>query len=653
MKTHDLVLLILFFSTVTCYVCQSGEYEDPFFAATSLSIISSTTKIISTCAATDKGNSFFGAIVQGTITIGSVSAAPIAANDEMMLVKYNSTNAVQWIRRFGGVNSISTVKSMAVDTNGNVYFAGSITGAVSFDNVNMTSFGSNKANSVLVKLNGSNGNVVWATSPVQNTASCLNTAVHSIEVVSDTIVATLFASGTFAIGSSNYSMGTNSALLISTHNTSTGEVLTNFAIAHANSDVSQTSKLSTANSNNYTGTYFIVSGRFQHQATFFSINGKNTTLNVYPSPFVNNTNEDVFLAVYHSNGSLAWVTGVGSISDDNVALVKHSSIQNAIFVTGTFTNPLFSNNSKLLENTGNDDVFLLKYDMQGVVVWAKGFGSPASDYVHGMAINEDGTGLFLSGQWGSNGNFGTHQLQGPGQYVAHVDSNGNSKSASVTYSGSVSIFHESVLISNGKDSITFASVAPPGIAKFTPFNTTMTATKSMYMAQAVLSCKPCAMGYFSIGTNIPSCTACQANTYNDKEKQSSCIQCPLSSTSNPGSTSVGACSSCGEGSYVDTTVGTGTVYGSSGADDVITSITFDKLKNKYITGFFSSSITFGSFTLLANSSSDIFLAKMDANNNVLFAVRAGGTTNEYSTGVAVDTKWKYLCIWVLYWHNDF
>ena len=63
----------------------------------------------------------------------------------------------------------------------------------------------------------------------------------------------------------------------------------------------------------------------------------------------------------------------------------------------------------------------------------------------------------------------------------------------------------------------------------------------------------------------------------------------------------------------------------------------DAQGNKYITGTFNSTATFGSTTLTSSGGFDIFVAKLDCEGNWLWAVKAGGTSHEHSIGIDVDS----------------
>jgi hypothetical protein len=76
--------------------------------------------------------------------------------------------------------------------------------------------------------------------------------------------------------------------------------------------------------------------------------------------------------------------------------------------------------------------------------------------------------------------------------------------------------------------------------------------------------------------------------------------------------------------------------GGWGNYDAGTSIATDNQGNKYITGAFSDTVTFGSHTLTASGLYDIFVAKMDPSGTWLWAVKAGGLRYAEAVGIAVD-----------------
>lgn len=73
------------------------------------------------------------------------------------------------------------------------------------------------------------------------------------------------------------------------------------------------------------------------------------------------------------------------------------------------------------------------------------------------------------------------------------------------------------------------------------------------------------------------------------------------------------------------------------SNDYCEGIATDDNGNSYITGSFRETVEFGSTTLTA-SYNDVFVAKLDADGNWLWATSAGGSLSDYALDIAVDTN---------------
>ena len=71
-------------------------------------------------------------------------------------------------------------------------------------------------------------------------------------------------------------------------------------------------------------------------------------------------------------------------------------------------------------------------------------------------------------------------------------------------------------------------------------------------------------------------------------------------------------------------------------DDEGEAITIDDAGNSYVTGYFQDTTTFDSDTLISSGFYDIFVAKMDAGGNWLWATKAGGTGYDIGYGITID-----------------
>ncbi|MCB0736209.1 MAG: S8 family serine peptidase [Bacteroidetes bacterium] len=83
------------------------------------------------------------------------------------------------------------------------------------------------------------------------------------------------------------------------------------------------------------------------------------------------------------------------------------------------------------------------------------------------------------------------------------------------------------------------------------------------------------------------------------------------------------------------------LYGSSLYDEGL-GICSDNASNVYVTGGFSSTVTFGSYSLSSSGSEDIFVLKLDSNGNEKWAVKGGSTGGDVGYGLAYYSNWLYL-----------
>jgi hypothetical protein len=81
-----------------------------------------------------------------------------------------------------------------------------------------------------------------------------------------------------------------------------------------------------------------------------------------------------------------------------------------------------------------------------------------------------------------------------------------------------------------------------------------------------------------------------------------------------------------------------------GLENIGAGVAFEANGNCFITGNFTGTIVFDDVTLESAGSGDIFIVKYDASGNLLWANRAGGTTEILAYDIAVDTAGNCLII---------
>jgi hypothetical protein len=297
----------------------------------------------------------------------------------------------------------------------------------------------------------------------------------------------------------------------------------------------------------------------------------------------------VFLVKYNTNGDLIWARAADGISPEQVFGVAADANGN-VFITGNFRNNTISFGDITLTNTtaGSNpilyDIFVVKYDGDGNVLWAKSEGGTGEDYARGVAVDPAGR-AYVTGQF--------------------VSSAMTFNSSTLTNSGSSDIF----LLVYDYD-----------------------ATGSRLYAKSVGG----ANGDNSLGISV----ALNSSTFSFDILLTGTFSSPSITF---GSTTL--INSGGSDFFVAkfNNLTSDFVWAKSGVnainDDFGRGISTDSNGNVYVTGYFGSAlITFGETTLVNAGATDLFVVKYDINGNELWAKSAGGLYDDQSFGIASENN---------------
>jgi hypothetical protein len=293
---------------------------------------------------------------------------------------------------------------------------------------------------------------------------------------------------------------------------------------------------------------------------------------------------DIFIAKYDAAGNVLWAKRAGGNASDIGYSVATDTSGN-VFVTGSFKSPTITFGATTLtnaENTGNsNDIFIAKYDAAGTVLWAKRAGGTNTDEGWGIATDASGN-VYVSGYFKST-----------------TITSGTTTLTNADSSGSADIF----------------------IAKYDAAGTTLWAERA---------------GGTDYDWGHSVSTDASGNVYITGEFISATITFGTITLTNATNSNfpdmfIAKYDAAGTMLWAERAGGTDIDYGYSVATDTS--------GNVYVMGGFNSStITFGTTTLTNAGNGDIFIAKYDAAGIVLWAKSAGGTIADEGLGIATDAS---------------
>lgn len=134
---------------------------------------------------------------------------------------------------------------------------------------------------------------------------------------------------------------------------------------------------------------------------------------------------DIFLVKYNSAGNLVWIKNIGSINDDKGrGLVVDEN--GYCYITGYFTGTVDFGPYTLFCNGGND-AFIAKYTPDGNCVWANKAGGTKEDRGRGIALSPTGH-IYLVGTFSQSITFNSTNYTSASNnsgFIAKYDTSGN------------------------------------------------------------------------------------------------------------------------------------------------------------------------------------------------------------------------------------
>lgn len=363
-----------------------------------------------------------------------------------------------------------------------------------------------------------------------------------------------------------------------------------------------------------------------------------------------NGNEDIFISKLSPAGNLLWAVQIGSTDGDRGYSIATDAAGN-VYATGAFIGTAdFDPGAGVFNMTsaaGYGDMFVVKLNASGNLVFAKQFGGTGS--ISGYSIALDATGnIHTTGSFVQTIDFdpgpGTNNMTSMGIYdifVCKIDGAGNfmwAKQMGGTTGFEVNISNSITIDAGGN---VYTTGAYEDVTDFDPGAGVYTLDSTGFFI-----CKLNSSGDLVWAKNIVSVNVTGTSITTD-------ISGNVITT---GSFAYTADFDLGPGTYDLTTSGMRDIFvlktdpagnliwvkqmGSGTMGCYGYGVTTDAAGNIYTTGSFTDITDFnpgaGVYNLTASGMDDIFISKLDASGNFICADRIGGNASDYGYSIALD-----------------
>lgn len=345
--------------------------------------------------------SFFGTVNFNTPAATGTNEITSAGGDDIFVAKYDDEGTFQWAKRAGAT---STDYGLAIAASGSsVYITGYFAGTTNFNTPSAT--GSNEiisagASDIFIAKYNEAGTFQWA-----KRAGGVGSDLGEGITISGT---SIYLTGYFS-QTTNFNMpsafGSNEIV-------SAGEY-DMFVAKYDDSGTFQWAKRAGGTGGDG-GFGIAVSGASVYVTGYISFTANfNTPSDMGSNTLVSVGNGDIFLAKYDDNGTLQWIKRGGANGVDNgngiVVTDKFIFISGSFNGTANFNTPSAGGINEAT-SAGQDDIFLLKYDLNGNYKSSKRAGGANGD--RAIAISAFGSSVYTTGYINGTVNFNTPSASG-------------------------------------------------------------------------------------------------------------------------------------------------------------------------------------------------------------------------------------------------
>ena len=414
--------------------------------------------------------------VFGTHTLASGPAA------DVFVAKYDPYGTALWARMGGSSASLEGGSDICTDPEGNVYVYGVIKNTATFDGITLVSHGG--VDLFLAKYD-SLGNILWAVN-----AGGVNDEVAGGLALDEQgnvlITGKIMGDAYFGADTLADPVPGGSDVLLAKYDAEGNFIWAKRSGGNSGGEGRQMALDAAGN--------IYVTGYFMGQIDFGGI--------------IHNSGRCPFLTKYDADGTVLWSVAPNAVSGEGTGLAV--TAEGGAIITGFFFDGQIQfSGEQLLAPNHEAEIYLVRYDTQGSLQWARSAGGLGRQKPSRLALDPEGR-IIMGGFFNAPTEFGPYTLTPEGEtdaFVAFWSSNGDV--LSLTGMGSsqqIPLYYEEVVnvVTVDPSGTIYLTGTFKGTATFAPHTITSTGNADMFIARMpgmINSVNEVPRGDWSIGPN--------------------------------------------------------------------------------------------------------------------------------------------------------
>ena len=339
----------------------------------------------------DKFNNLYASGIFGGSQIDLGNGISLQNNNmdtkDSYIAKYNTDGVCLWAQKIGGYD-YDQITDLAIDTKGNIYIIGGFKSyKLEFNNGIVLNRNFEGWDAFIAKYNP-DGICLWA---------------HKIEGCGYVDCISLSVSATGSVFITGESSSSDIVFSDAVSVKGSGGGLDVYLAKYNTNGLCQWAKIISGYNDDFSSSITVdaseniyIAGAYTSNTFYF----KNTSI-VLQNNMSDYGYATTYLAKYNSNGRCLWAQNISDQCSDNVNAIRADSLGDIFIIGGYQGSTQNFNNGKILKSNTSNDVYLAKYNSNGICQWATSIRGFNDEFIKNLTLDNFGN-IFVAGYFASS-----------------------------------------------------------------------------------------------------------------------------------------------------------------------------------------------------------------------------------------------------------